>query len=138
MEGEMSQAVRVQKSWLRRTALVLVVIAIVFWLWFGIGSVIVTQGTAFDWFMHLMMPGGIFIFSALIAWRWFRLGGIILILEGLLALIFVIIAFVSGNYDLSTFILMILTLCLPPLVSGILFTIHGLQISRATLKEDLN
>ena len=124
----MHQAVGGQKVWQRRAAIILVVIAIVFWLWFGIGSAIVTQGTAFDWFMYLMMPGGVFIFSGLIAWRWNRLGGILLILEGLLALIFVIIAFISGNYDLSAFILMILTLCLPPLVSGILFTIYGMQI----------
>ncbi len=133
----MHQAVGGQNVWQRRAAIILVVIAIVFWLWFGIGSAIVTQGTAFDWFMHLMMPGGIFAFSGLIAWRWNRLGGILLILEGLLALIFVIIAFFSGNYDPSTFILMILTLCLPPLISGILFTIYGMQIRRSKWEESI-
>lgn len=132
----MRQAMGGQKSWQRRIALILVVIAIVFWLWFGIGSAIVIQGTAFDWFMYLMMPGGIFIFSGLIAWRWNRIGGILLFLEGILALIFVIIEFVTGDYETSTFILMVLTLCLPPMVSGMLFTVYGMQILRSKLKED--
>ena len=119
----------------RRAAAILVVIAVVFWLWFGIGSAVVMHGTAFDWFMYLMMPGGIFIISALIAWRWSRVGGVILALEGLLALIFVIRAYAIGNYDASTFILMILTLCLPPLISGFLFALHGRQTMSARLEE---
>jgi hypothetical protein len=135
MEGEMKKKVGGQKVWYRRAATILVVIAVVFWLWFGIGSAVVTQGTAFDWFMHLMMPGGIFIISALIAWRWSRVGGVILALEGLMALIFVIRAYALGNYDASTFILMILTLCLPPLISGFLFALHGWQKISARLEE---
>jgi len=111
----------------RRAALILVIVAIVFWLWFGIGSAIVTEGTAFDWFMYIMMPGGIFILSAMIAWMWNRIGGVILALEGLLALIFVISAFIQEQYTTSTFLLMILTLCLPPLISGILFLIYGIR-----------
>jgi hypothetical protein len=137
LEGEMQKKVGGQKVWYRRAAAILVVIAVVFWLWFGIGSAVVMQGTAFDWFMHLMMPGGIFIISALIAWRWSRVGGVILALEGLLALIFVIRAYALGNYDASTFILMILTLCLPPLVSGSLFVIHGWQEKNLRLEEEL-
>jgi hypothetical protein len=133
----MGKAVKNQKSRYRRAAIILVVIAVVFWLWFGIGSAIVTQGTAFDWFMYLMMPGGVFIISAFIAWCWNRIGGIILILEGLMALVFVIIAFISGNYDATTFILMILTLCFPPLVSGILFTIHGWRLGELRSTENL-
>jgi hypothetical protein len=111
----------------RRAALIFVIVAIVFWLWFGIGSAIVTEGTAFDWFMYIMMPGGIFILSAMIAWMWNRIGGVILALEGLLALIFVISAFIQEQYTTSTFLLMILTLCLPPLISGILFLIYGIR-----------
>lgn len=47
----------------KKTAIILIVITIVFWLWFGIGSAIVKEGTLFDWFMYLMMPGGVFIIS---------------------------------------------------------------------------
>jgi hypothetical protein len=135
MEGEMQKRVGGQKGWYKRAAAILVIIAVVFWLWFGIGSAVVMQGTAFDWFMYLMMPGGIFIISALIAWRWSRVGGMILALEGLLALVFVIRAYTIGNYDASTFILMILTLCLPPLISGFLFAFHGWQNLRGKVDE---
>ena len=112
----------------RRAALIFVVIAIVFWLWFGIGSAIVTEGTAFDWFMYIMMPGGLFILSAIVAGIWGRIGGGILTLEGLLALIFVTSAFIREQYTTSTFLLMILTLCLPPLISGIFFLIYGIRV----------
>jgi hypothetical protein len=135
LEGEMQKKVGGQKVWYRRAAAILVVIAVVFWLWFGIGSAAVTQGTAFDWFMYLMMPGGIFIISAIIAWQWSRVGGVMLTLEGFLALVFVIRAYVLGNYDVSTFILMILTLCMPPLISGILFAIHGWRKRNVRLEE---
>lgn len=133
----MGKAVRDHRTWHWRAAIILVVIAVVFWLWFGIGSALVTQGTALDWFMYLMMPGGIFIISALIAWRWSRVGGMILALEGFVALVFVIRAYVVGNYEPSTFILMIVTLCLPPLVSGILFSMHGWQKKRLRSVEDV-
>jgi len=133
----MGKAVRDHRTWHWGAAFILIVIAVVFWLWFGIGSAFVTQGTALDWFMYLMMPGGIFIISALIAWRWSRAGGVILALEGSVALVFVIRAYVVGNYEPSTFILMIVTLCLPPLVSGILFSMHGWQKKRLRSVEDV-
>jgi hypothetical protein len=109
----------------KKAAIILIIIAVVFWLWFGIGSAIVEEGTLFDWFMYLMMPAGIFIITGLIAWRWNRVGGVPLVLEGLLAQAFIIVALIKGNYDVSMFIMMTLTLGLPPLVSGILFIISG-------------
>jgi len=61
----MGKAVRDYRTWHWRAAIILVVIAVVFWLWFGIGSAFVTQGTALDWFMYLMMPG------LKVPWHWF-------------------------------------------------------------------
>lgn len=114
---------KVQHKWRRSAALVLMIIAIVFWLWFGIGSAYVENAGLFNWLMHILVPGGIFIASTLVAWRWEGIGGALLVLEGLAALGFIVRAFLWRNFTASTLVLMCLTLGLPPLVAGILFLI---------------
>ena len=106
-----------QRSWAR----VLMIIAIVFWLWFGIGSAYVENAGLFNWLMHILLPGGIFIVSMLAAWRWEGIGGALLVLEGLVALSFIARAFLLGSFTTSTLVLMSLTLGLPPLAAGVLF-----------------
>jgi hypothetical protein len=133
----MSTTVRGRSVWQRQVARILVIIAIVFWLWYGIGSAITVRGTIFDWFMYLMMPGGIFILSALIAWRWNRLGGSVLTLEGLVAQIFISWMLLGERYQPTTFFLMTLTLSLPPLLSGVLFLIYGLRSKKAIPRESI-
>ncbi|MFQ5858665.1 MAG: hypothetical protein ACE5LU_23945, partial [Anaerolineae bacterium] len=54
---------KVQYAWQRSTAWVLMIIAIVFWLWFGIGSAYVERAGPLNWLMHILMPAGIFILS---------------------------------------------------------------------------
>jgi hypothetical protein len=112
-------------SWkqLRSTARVLMIIAIVFWLWFGIGTAYVEKAGLFNWLMHILVPGGIFTLSTLVAWRWDGIGGALLVLEGLVALGFIVRAFVQARFTASNLVLMCLTLGLPPLAAGILFLI---------------
>jgi len=97
------------------------IITIVFWLWFGIGSAYVENAGLFNWLMHILVPGGIFILSTLVAWRWEGIGGALLALEGLAALGFIVRTFLWGRFTASTLLLMCLTLGLPPLAAGILF-----------------
>jgi predicted anti-sigma-YlaC factor YlaD len=113
----------VRYTWQRSSALVLMIIAIVFWLWFGIGSAYVEKMGPSNRLMHSVVPGGIFILSTLVALRWDGIGGVLLVLEGLVALGFIVRAFLWGSFTASTLVLMCLTLGLPPLVAGILFLI---------------
>jgi hypothetical protein len=108
---------------LRSTARVLMIITIVFWLWFGIGSAYVEKAGLFNWLMHILLPGGIFILSTLVAWQWDGIGGVLLVLEGLTALGFIARAFLLANFTASGLVLMCLTLGLPPLAAGILFLV---------------
>ena len=106
---------------MRSAARVLMIIAIVFWLWFGIGSAYVENAGLFNWLMHILAPGGIFILSTLVAWRWEAIGGALLVLEGIAALGFIVRTFLWGSFTASTLVLMCLTLGLPPLAAGVLF-----------------
>jgi hypothetical protein len=113
-----------QWAWQRRVAAILMVVAIVFWLWFGIGSAYVERLGPINWVMHIVLPGGVFILSTALAWRLGAPGGTVLCIEGLVALAFVTRAYGAGNFDLSSWILMCLTLALPPLAAGVLFLLH--------------
>ena len=117
----------IQLAWQRRAALILMVVAIVFWMWFGIGSAYVEQLGPFNWVTHIVVPGGMFILSLLLAWHREAPGGAVLVVEGILAMAFVSRAFLSGQFTTSTFVLMCLTLALPPVAAGILFLVHWRQ-----------
>jgi hypothetical protein len=99
------------------------VITIVFWLWFGIGSAYAENAGLLNWLMHILVPAGIFVLSTLVAWRWEGVGGALLALEGLAALGFILRAFLPTNSTASGLVLMGLTLGLPPLAAGILFLV---------------
>jgi hypothetical protein len=120
METDMT---KVQCARQRSSALVLMIIAIVFWLWFGIGSAYVENAGLSNWLIHTLVPGGIFILSTLVAWRWDGIGGVLLVLEGLVALGFILRAFAWGSFTNSNLVLMCVTLGLPPLAAGILFLV---------------
>lgn len=114
---------RVRYVWQRSAARVLMIIAVVFWIWFGIGSAYLEKAGPFNWLMHILVPGGIFILSTLLAWRWEGISGALLVLEGLAALGFIMRTFLWARFTASTLTLMCLTLGLPPLAAGILFLI---------------
>ena len=109
--------------WQCRGAWILIIVAIVFWLWFGIGSAIVEGDGWFNWFMHILIPGGIFIFSAIVALRWERIGAILFTFEGVVATGIIVVALVSRRLVPSTLLMMLLTLALPPLIGGILLLV---------------
>ena len=119
-----TNVMKIQHAWQRSTARVLMIIAIVFWLWFGIGSTYVDRAGPFNWLVHILLPGGMFILSTLVAWRWEGIGGALLVLEGFVALGFIVRAFLWGSFTASTLTLMCLTLGLPPLAAGILFLLY--------------
>ena len=123
MAGEGEELHPEARDWHRKAAWILVIVTIVFWLWFGIGSALVEGGGWFNWLMHIFFPGGIFIFSALLALRWQRLGGVLLIGLGIFVLVLSMVAFFRNTNGASTTIMMLLTLALPPSTSGILFLV---------------
>ena len=123
LRGRGASMTMVRYTWQRSAALVLMIIAVVFWLWFGIGSAYVEKAGLFNWLMHILVPGGVFILSTLVAWRWEGIGGALLALEGLAALSFIGRGFLQGRFTTSTLMLMCLTLGLPPLAAGVLFVI---------------
>jgi hypothetical protein len=110
-------------GWQRKAAWILVIVAVVFWLWFGIGSAMFEPGGWFNWFMHLLIPGGIFIMSAAAAWLWQKVGGILFALEGVIAIGFLVVTLLAGRLNPATIFMMLLTLALPPLLAGILFLV---------------
>jgi hypothetical protein len=122
---------REQYAWRRTTARFLMIIAMVFWLWFGIGSSCAGGTGPLARLIYMPVPGGIFILSMLVAWRWEGIGGALLALEGIVALGFITGAFLWGSFTASTLVLMCLTLGLPPLVAGILFLICWRQSAAA-------
>ncbi len=112
---------KVQCAWQRSTARVLMIIAMVFWLWFGIGSSYAGRAGPLTRLLHMPVPGGVFILSMLLSWRWEGIGGALLVLRGIVALGFIVQGFLRGTFTTSNPILMCLTLALPPLAAGVLF-----------------
>ena len=98
----------------------LVIVAIVFWFWFGIGSAYAEDAGAFNWLMHILIPGGIFLVTAGIAKLWKVVGGALFTLQGIFVSSFVVLSVVPRP-NVSLAILLLLTLALPPLLAGIMF-----------------
>lgn len=111
----------------RSTAWSLIVVAVVFWLWYGAGSAYTEGAGLSNWAMHILVPAGIFTISALIAWRHEGIGGTVLMLEGVMAFGFIGRAYLLGTLTVATVILMSLTLGVPPLAAGILFFVCSLS-----------
>jgi hypothetical protein len=125
-------------DWRRKVAWILVIVAIVFWLWFGIGSAMVEEGGWFNWLMHILIPGGIFILSALITLRWQQVGGVALTIMGVIAIAMSLIGFIRGTTALAAMIMMLLTLSFPPLISGILFLVDARRAKVVSRKLQSN
>jgi hypothetical protein len=107
----------------RLAAGALIIVTTIFWLWFGIGSAAVEGSGLLNWIIHILLPGLLFMLSGLIAWRWGGMGGALLVIEGLVALGFIVYAWLEARFVTSGLILMCLTLALPPLAAGILFLV---------------
>jgi len=114
---------KLTRCWPRTSATILMAAAVIFWLWFGIGSAASEGLGLMNWLIHILLPAGMFIAITLASLRWPSIGGTLLALEGLLATAFVMRTFQQGKYSASTFGLMMLTLAFPPLAAGILFLV---------------
>jgi len=90
-----------------------------FWLWFGIASGIGERLGAGNLIGHVVVPGGIFLITLLVAWRWERVGGALFLIEGLVVAIgYPLMA--RGRFPVTTVVMVVLTMSLPPLVAGAL------------------
>jgi hypothetical protein len=127
-----------RNQWQCWVAWILIIIAIVFWLWFGIGSALVERGGWFNWFMHLLIPGGIFIFSAVIARGWNKIGAILFTTEGVVATGIIVVALISQRLPEFTLLMMLFTLALPPLIGGIFLWICTEKRTGRFLSESLS
>jgi hypothetical protein len=99
-----------------------------FWVWFGFASGISEEVGFLSTIKHAASPGLIFLLSALIPWRFPRTGGVILIVEAVIITIAYPIMF--DQFPLTTIILVLLTMAVPPLLSGILFLREHHKISK--------
>jgi hypothetical protein len=60
----------------------IVLLAGLFWTWFGIASGIAEGGGILGTFMHTLMPGLVLLGITYVAWRWPIVGGVLLIAMG--------------------------------------------------------
>jgi hypothetical protein len=91
------------------------------WVFFGLASGIGEGENLLGLVIHTAAPGLVFLISALIAFKWEMFGGYLLIGEGLAVLVGYPIS--ARHFPLSTIIFVLLTMALPPLLSGIFLII---------------
>lgn len=113
---------------LRTAALILAALVTAFWLWFGIASATVEQLGWYNWVAHILTPGGILLVTVLLAWKWEALGGTLLAIEGIIVGIGYPIL-TRGRFPVTTVILMLLTLALPPLAAGIMLLVDARRVA---------
>lgn len=107
---------------MKKIARILALIWALWWTLFGLLAGI-GEGLGFiGTLIHMAVPGLVFLFTVIIAWRWELVGGIILLLEGAAAIFF----YLTLPFDrdpLIGYIFTILTIALPPVLSGLLLLI---------------
>jgi prolipoprotein diacylglyceryltransferase len=74
-------------------------------------------------FLIHLIPSFILLAILIIAWRWEKIGGIILTIAGLVWCIFVFQLNLRRTHSIAASLLIILMLCIPFVLSGILFII---------------
>ena len=110
--------VAIENRWMRKLALWLGFSCGIWWLAFAALSPATSIQT-------LPLALAILIATA-VAWNWEALGGTLLILEGIGNLMFISSL---ERASLVSSILLLMTLALPPLLSGILFAVHWRRIN---------
>lgn len=91
----------------------------VFWTWFGLASGISEGLNVIGVIIHTSVPGLVFLGTVALAWKWGLVGGIMLILEGIIIAIGYPLM-VGGRFPFETILFILLTMALPPFVSGVL------------------
>jgi hypothetical protein len=97
----------------------------IFWSLFGILSALGEELDAVGTLVHISFPGLIFLATVIAAWRHEKIGGTMLIFEGIVVAIVYPLVFrgVSG----STIQFVLLTMALPPMISGALFIMDWMK-----------
>ncbi len=107
---------------MRRTATVLMLAIIAFWLWFGIASSMGERLGIANWIAHLLLPGGLLLGILALARRWPASGGVILALAGLLVCVGYPLT-VGQRFPIETSVFVVLLMGVPPLLAGVLFVV---------------
>ncbi len=105
------------------TARALAFVWATFWMAFGISSGIGEGPRLAGIIMHVLFPGVLFVAIAVFAWRWPVHGGIVLMLCGIAVLILYPLQ-LRRAFSLSTLLLIVATMGLPPLFAGVLMLLH--------------
>ena len=104
--------------WLRYIARTISLLWAMLWVFFGAASGFGEGESPGGILIHTAMPGLLFLISTLAAWKWEFTGGILLMLEGLSVMF--VYPMMARTFPTSTIIFVLLTMALPPLISGLL------------------
>ena len=111
-------------NWVRTVARIIASVWAAFWMYFGIASGIGEGMALVGVLMHILLPGLVFVGIAAFAWRWQLHGAIVLILSGVVVLVgYPLLA--GHRFPLATVIFVLLTMALPPLISGVLLFVDA-------------
>lgn len=105
---------------MRIAALIIGLIWAGFWTWFGLASGISEGLDVIGVIIHTSMPGLFFFITIAVAWKRGVVGGILLIFLGLVVAIGYPLM-VVGKFPATTIVAVLITMALPPLMSGALF-----------------
>ena len=83
-------------------------------LWHNLGS-----------FLMNLLPAFVLAIILIVAWKWERVGGIILTILGIVFTVLVFNLNFRRNHSVLASLLIVLIICIPSLVAGILFLISG-------------
>jgi len=108
-----------RQKWLRRIGLIIGLLVAVWWVSFGIVLGIDVGLDFLETLLHTALPGLIVLVSIAIARKWEPVGGVLLIVEGLIVSIAYSVIF--GHCPQMNVVLVIFTMSLPLLASGVLF-----------------
>ena len=134
MRGTTPENIKDRHPWARSAACALVTIATVFWAWFGISPHYAEVIGPMGRLTRLLAPGGLFAVSGLVAWRWEGVGGALFIIEGVVTLSLILRSVLLRRLTPSTVLLLVLTLAVPLLAAGILYSLCS-QRTRPTSRS---
>jgi prolipoprotein diacylglyceryltransferase len=121
--------------WLPR---ILVILAILFVSLFALdsfSSVRTFWQNAADFLMNLI-PAFVLLVILIIAWKWEKTGGIILTIFGLAFCIIVFIINYRRTHSVEASLLIVLAICVPFVLGGILFIISHYRKKNLPLKKE--
>lgn len=107
------------QHWLQTAARLVALIWAGWWVFFGVASGFSEGLEPLGILIHTAVPGLIFLALAIIAWFREGIGGALLIIAGLLIIVLYPIM-AHGSLSLTTILITVVMLALPPLLAGAL------------------